>query len=543
MATDKNNNILDIPELSHSHHYETTGSIKYEDDINSEVEIPQEETSLEDKHVLLPVLDELMKIQDTIEILPEPERNIIDKINRVLIDFTKGNILDDINNYDDNDVVVPSGESNISNDKFNEKRPDVDSDTYDDLFPDDININFVPGEQYSMKSLSHNAYMRDYNDVLREYTSATGENITKFLQVMLTIANEAKIPDYNYLMLDFDLAAVDLNGDDNLQHLKDSIGKSQAYREQLSLQMEKLYNTENTLIRSRSWFLSEKQRERYISENYKANDSTVCTTFGNDQLRRQRDLACKNYDKNMYGLYKYLKSSTDATKQSLDMRMNEAFSKGQLAENGVDIFAVTPEPKPTVTNLDNNSKATKNAQSNINKYVDTSSKESVLGSQSDSIAIGSTAALGIGGKSGGIGIQNINGNVTEASDQEIAKSKEIAEKVSKLSGVPVDWVWAQMAHETGGFTSDLAKEGNYAGIKYGGETDSEGHSYYTTPEAQEEFIRVYANTLKNEPDIENAKTIEDFASCLKKGGYYADTQDNYVNGLKSWLPNGSTIVK
>lgn len=121
----------------------------------------------------------------------------------------------------------------------------------------------------------------------------------------------------------------------------------------------------------------------------------------------------------------------------------------------------------------------------------------------------------------------------------------VAQLISERTGIPADWIWAQMAHETGNFNSELAREDhNYGGIK---ET-REGHQGvgelgYRHFDSDEEYADYAAKNLNayTENGIKEAKTIEEFAKALKDGGYYEDSLENYTNGLKNALGGDSSV--
>jgi hypothetical protein len=111
---------------------------------------------------------------------------------------------------------------------------------------------------------------------------------------------------------------------------------------------------------------------------------------------------------------------------------------------------------------------------------------------------------------------------------------DIAEVISQKTGLPADWVWAQMYHETGGFSSDLAKEDhNYAGVK------NEDGSYRHF-DSDEDFADYQARNLEayREDGLFDAKNVDEFAAALKDGGYFSANLAEYQNGMKHAL-NGT----
>ncbi len=110
----------------------------------------------------------------------------------------------------------------------------------------------------------------------------------------------------------------------------------------------------------------------------------------------------------------------------------------------------------------------------------------------------------------------------------------------------------QVAHETGGFNSHVADVNNESGIKWNpkgkivkGEYDSgikspEGNNYsgFDSTTAWADRYTNIIGSYKSKP-LE-ATSIEDFATRLKKSGYFTATLDEYTHGLNSWT---ATIKK
>lgn len=163
--------------------------------------------------------------------------------------------------------------------------------------------------------------------------------------------------------------------------------------------------------------------------------------------------------------------------------------------------------------------------------MDEQKKDSVSGKEASN---GSSSVSGNGRSSGGrvgshptkLGTGMIDIGGCDCSEDTLKLSYSVAEEVSKRTGIPADWIWGQMAHETGGFSSELAALGNWAGIKGGGSTDSLGHTQYGAS-GSEQFISIYSATLNNEPGMANAKTIDDFATSCKQGGYFEADLSEY----------------
>jgi len=111
--------------------------------------------------------------------------------------------------------------------------------------------------------------------------------------------------------------------------------------------------------------------------------------------------------------------------------------------------------------------------------------------------------------------------------------KSLAASVSQKTGIPASLIYAQWAHETGGFTSNVYKKlDNAAGIRLPGSNDYK--SYASMQDFADDYSKVITQGRYTSRGILGAKTPEDFAAALKSGGYYEDTQENYTAGLKRY---------
>jgi hypothetical protein len=111
--------------------------------------------------------------------------------------------------------------------------------------------------------------------------------------------------------------------------------------------------------------------------------------------------------------------------------------------------------------------------------------------------------------------------------------KNLARQAGTLLSLPWQWIYAQWGHETGGFTSYLAKtQHNYAGL-----TNTAGD--YRAYASDQDFVNSYANDfLAKMPAATSATSLEGFASGLRQEGYYTDSVSNYLAGLQRFLPAG-----
>jgi tetrahydromethanopterin S-methyltransferase subunit G len=121
----------------------------------------------------------------------------------------------------------------------------------------------------------------------------------------------------------------------------------------------------------------------------------------------------------------------------------------------------------------------------------------------------------------------------------LGKEMEVAESISRQTGLPANIIYGQMWHETGGFTNSGAKDlHNYGGVKIPG-TDE-----YRDFAMDDNYAKYFSNLIKRRyPKALTAKTPEDFAQALKDGGYYADSVSNYSAGITAGMghmPGGNT---
>lgn len=99
------------------------------------------------------------------------------------------------------------------------------------------------------------------------------------------------------------------------------------------------------------------------------------------------------------------------------------------------------------------------------------------------------------------------------------------------------FIYAQMWHETGNFTSELANKYH----NYGGVTQQEpnllmqpdGSMYYKSFNSDEDYVNymAYYYSLYEVDGLFKAQNIQEYAEALKRGGYFGDTVENYVSGM------------
>jgi len=121
---------------------------------------------------------------------------------------------------------------------------------------------------------------------------------------------------------------------------------------------------------------------------------------------------------------------------------------------------------------------------------------------------------------------------------------ECAKIASNLSGVDARILYAQWSHEstdiredspTRGqpFMSELAQDNcNYGGVTQEEPNDSpqpDGQYYYMYFGSPEAYAIYFGRYLRYYPGPK--RTIEEYATVLKDGGYFGDTLENYISGV------------
>lgn len=118
---------------------------------------------------------------------------------------------------------------------------------------------------------------------------------------------------------------------------------------------------------------------------------------------------------------------------------------------------------------------------------------------------------------------------------------QLAQQVSQKTGIPAEFIYAQWYHETAGFSSPLAREdNNFGGLTQeapNGMKQPDGSNYYRHFNSPEEYADEFANYIQKYKDtgIFNARTIRDYATALRNGGYFTDSVENYVAGMENAL--------
>lgn len=116
----------------------------------------------------------------------------------------------------------------------------------------------------------------------------------------------------------------------------------------------------------------------------------------------------------------------------------------------------------------------------------------------------------------------------------------IASAIAQRTGLPANLIWAQLAHESDDFSSQLAREDH----NYGGNTNSDGS--YRHFDSDEDFVDFMANYYPKykENGLYDARNADEWASALKDGGYFTADLGEYEGGMKrhladAGLPDGA----
>lgn len=382
------NDILNIPDLSPTRDYYSEG-VKTS---GSSYVVPMTPNRF------FQTIDDLDGVYDMASLLPPELADIIRAITDVLSVDTQGKMILKMEREKKNEGDTDDNKNETPNDSYNTIKPT----TYDDTRTDDddifstkpaFKIQIIPSN--SLVRVAQNAYEQDDLDIKNYYIGRMTDISSRFFQIMTTLAMEAGMPDYSYLMQDFDGTAVKTD-DPNQQHLIDMISKDQIIYDQKLRQMNLTHTARNTLIMTRGLTAAEGQRERYLGERYKENLNDTASAMSNDMLQRSREQAEAKYQNAAYNLYKYLDGATKATNTLLNLKIDEAAAKTQLANTGSDIYAYTPPTPATENHIDDNFETSIKAEDKGQKFVDEQKKDSVTGKEASS-----GGASADGGSSGG----------------------------------------------------------------------------------------------------------------------------------------------
>lgn len=149
------------------------------------------------------------------------------------------------------------------------------------------------------------------------------------------------------------------------------------------------------------------------------------------------------------------------------------------------------------------------------------------------IPLGAAAGGALGGMlgsgAGGFGGGYLGHWLGSGAAQGIAGMAGIAKAISDRTGIPAELIYGQMMHETGG-GSHIAASHNYSGIrdpKTGKYREFESDDSYANYLGNMYTDQKYAST-----GLLAARNAHDFATDLKKAGYFEDSVSNYERGIE-----------
>lgn len=127
--------------------------------------------------------------------------------------------------------------------------------------------------------------------------------------------------------------------------------------------------------------------------------------------------------------------------------------------------------------------------------------------------------------------ETTNNGGAPAADLSSLPVGDIATAIAQNTGLPANFIWAQLSHESDGGNSKLAREDhNYGGVKG---TDGE----YLHFDNDQQFIDYMSNYYPKyrEDGIYDAQTADQFAEALQNGGYFTADLGEYEGGMHRYL--------
>lgn len=127
--------------------------------------------------------------------------------------------------------------------------------------------------------------------------------------------------------------------------------------------------------------------------------------------------------------------------------------------------------------------------------------------------------------------ETANNGGASAADLSSLPVGDIATAIAQNTGLPANFIWAQLSHESDGGNSKLAREDhNYGGVK-----GNDGE--YLHFDNDQQFIDYMSDYYPKyrEDGIYDAKTADQFAEALQHGGYFTAGIDEYEGGMHRYL--------
>lgn len=151
--------------------------------------------------------------------------------------------------------------------------------------------------------------------------------------------------------------------------------------------------------------------------------------------------------------------------------------------------------------------------------------------------VGSWAGAGLGALSGWMAgkVNPMAGDSTQGSTAPAGSVSDhlssLAAAISKNTGIPAALLYGQLFHESGGGKNRGATDlHNYSGVKVAGSNE---YRDFGTDAAYVTYLsRMYTDKKYSATGLLAAKNAGDFATDLKKAGYFGDSVDNYTRGIE-----------
>lgn len=311
-------NILQVPVLKPERRYYSEGVLTG----NDYYLVPTEPNQF------FKTIDDLDGVYEMANLLPPDLAEIIQRVTNILSIDSQGKLILRMENEKEQPSQPDNNEPGKEEEPEDNQRdvtpsPDPEEEEDDGLFSRKPAFTITVEPSVSLVDLAHSSYEQDDLDIKNDYIQKMNSISSRYFSIMTTLAIEAGMPDYSYLLQDFDGTAV-TTSDPNQQHLIDLICKQQILYDQKLRQMNLIHTAENTLIMTRGMTAAEGQRERYLDEKYKENLPDNASAMSNDLLQKSREEADKRYQDSAYNMYKYLDSATKFTNALLNLKIDEA---------------------------------------------------------------------------------------------------------------------------------------------------------------------------------------------------------------------------
>lgn len=244
-------------------------------------------------------------------------------------------------------IIIPEQEPhvNVGSNVITET-PDIEG-TPTSFVPT-TNITLSVETPKTLVQIAQESYKKDQIDLQKFYLEKMRMALQRYFHHLLSLTAELSLTDPDMLTKKYDGKYV-TGISANLQHLHDTIIRSQIQRLQKARVFKKIANTDQTVTHMRAWHAAEKERERYYEEAY-GNSDTFVNSESNALLRQARSDYDAAYKLSLYNMYKYLDSSVKVTEDILDHTLTEAKAKAKLIKEGVDIFKTEEVTITTQTN-------------------------------------------------------------------------------------------------------------------------------------------------------------------------------------------------